>query len=321
MSHFLLRTLLLVFLVAPFDAQGTRERRDRSGSDRRRDDAELRELRERWHGKSDEERALLRQRFEQLKNLSPEEREALGHRARRLRDLEREVRKNASEEERAEAEKLAPPRERDFWRHRAVEHSRYSGRQLREKLPPELLDRLEGASRWEKMQILDEFRERERDSRSRSAVVDLGRRVGLSHEEIRAIEELPFDRRISAVVELKRKHIEDRVRSDGLPRGIDEATWESMRSLSDKEFLESFHRSRGRGGPPDGRQWPGMRPPDERMRRGGFRDGERSGPGRGDRPPPRLDRTERPEGSGRTDRTERSPRDGERRRRDRRSPR
>ncbi len=248
--------LVVVVCSGMFSRMDAQERR---GAD------EHRELVERWLRKSPEERALLRERFEQLKSLPREDKAELHERARRLRELEQEARAEASESDRAEVERLPPQRARDFWRERAIARGRDAGRVLRERLPEDLRRRLENAPPSERREILRQLRDTEGDRRSRSALGDLGRRLDLLPDEIKALEALPLRERFAAIIELKRRHIEQRVREEGLPPSIDERRWERLRKMDDERFIETFDRLRERARPPR----------DERRRRGFDGDHER----------------------------------------------
>ena len=174
---------------------------------------ELGLLRARWFRKSAGERDLLRRRFEKLRELSPDERQVLIERARAWKRLEGELQASAPEDVRSEIEQLGPDRSRMRWRELMQQRSREMGRDRLERLPGHLRRRLEEASPMERRHILERFRH-EQDRRSRRAIYEMGSRAGLSAERIRALSELPLERRLEVLLELRRRSHERGGRRD-----------------------------------------------------------------------------------------------------------
>ncbi|MEN8162103.1 MAG: hypothetical protein ABFS41_18680 [Myxococcota bacterium] len=161
---------------------------------------DLEALRARWWGKSEQERLLLRERFELLRRFPAHRRHELLERARAWRRVAGELRRAAPDAVRREIDGLGPEASRARWRERA----RQSGRHRLDRLPEELRRHLEGMAPAERRPFLERFR-RERDLRSRRALVVMGRRAGLAPERIRALMELPPERLREAVLELRRR--------------------------------------------------------------------------------------------------------------------
>ncbi|MEW6073426.1 MAG: DUF3106 domain-containing protein [Planctomycetota bacterium] len=255
---------------------------------------DLERNRARWENMSEEERAVMRERFEKLRQMRPEEREALREVARGLRQLEDGLRK-------------APPRELEEWmrrhphpgdREREVrrylrEHAGEFGGPLRERIPPEVRARLEGASPAERALLAREHFRARCGGRDRSgvdhALRGLARELDLPEEGVERFLSLPPDEQLAKVLELRRRLVRRAVEKNGLPPGLSAEEWRGMESLPDHEFffrLRAFDSHLPGPFPRSGR--PGGWGP--RGEHGGRRDGpdRRDEPGRpaGGLPPP-----------------------------------
>jgi len=205
---------------------------------------DLEALRARWWNKSEEERRVLRERFELLRRLPDPRRRELLERARAWTRVEEELRREAPEAVRREIDGLGPEASRERWRELAHRRGQEMGRHRLDRLPPGLRWRLEHTPPAERRFVLERFL-RERDLRSRRALIAMGRRAGLPPERIRELAALPPERRLDAILELRRRL-----------HGADERDL-----LGDPELF----RPPGPGRPPRGpRRAPWPRPPDER---------------------------------------------------------
>jgi hypothetical protein len=195
---FLALCALVVVPAIPTAAQET-------GADPR---PRLSELRERWEAKTPEERALLRRRFDEWRELEPERREELLERARRWRQEEERERASADEGLKRELEHLPPPERERRWREHALERFRERGRRLLERLPAPVRSHLEQAPPGKRREALGHFLGR-REERTQRALRHVGRRLGLTPERVRELEQLPPEERRRQVLELLENAPED----------------------------------------------------------------------------------------------------------------
>ena len=281
-------------------------------------DSEFRRNRERWENMTEEERAVIRERFEEWRKKTPEQRQELEDRARNLRHLERGLRDAPPPElqERLKRHSRENEREREV-RSYIKGHSEQLGSSIKDKLPPELLARVEKASPEERGMILRRYFSecgRRGDGPWEGRMIEvLCGSLELPAEEKQRLLALPSDMQKEAVYELKRRWIRKAVAEKGLPPGLSAEEWEKMDKLPDREFfhrMRGFDRmpeqfrgpmrrgwGRGRGGPgghgdrrfgeeAERGDAPGRgetKPGEDPRRRGEWR-GERGGPGaRGDR--------------------------------------
>src|SRR5262245_60002232 len=94
-------------------------------------------LHERWRDRDDRER--LERNLSELERLSPEARGRLLLRARALREHERELEREMTHELKERMQALGPEQWRAHLRERFIDH----GRQVRQRLPPKVRERLE----------------------------------------------------------------------------------------------------------------------------------------------------------------------------------
>lgn len=239
---------------------------DRSGPD-------FQALRERWQQKSASERQELRRRFAELERLSPQDREELVRRARDLRGSLQALDHDPPAWVRSRLEGAAPRERQHELRRCLEEHHRRRGSGLRERMPPEVLERLEGArTDEERAAVLRAFFQEARQQMVPHFIDRAGRRLGLTAEEVKGLQAQAAAGGEDVLAHLKRRLIEHR----GRPEGIDEADWEAWQALPDEEFVRRVELSgalwphRFRGGP--GRR--GSKPGHDREgRRGGDWDG------------------------------------------------
>lgn len=236
-----LAVAMLVALASPALAQGDR----------------LPDARERWEAKSPEAQALLRDRYERLRSLSSEERAALEDRLERLQHL-RESTLEALPPSTKERMHALPPEAREVLvREHVTQAARSVGRRMREKLPAELLVELEGASPFERMRRLREYRSELHHRRGGPAVEHLCQRLGIPPAEVEELRQLSPEERAARIPGLRRQEIRRRVGEDGLPPWLESEHWTELEGLSDEAFMEAWHASSPFGGFPGGGELPG----------------------------------------------------------------
>ncbi len=237
----------------------------------------------RWQELSEEERETLRERFRQWKRLPEAERTTLRERTRRFEERKQELRDYATEEERAEYERL-PRRELDHrLREKVLESARRRGRFLRERVP-DLARSLETADPRERRRILEGFQRRHRAEKSGPALRQLAKELGLSRNEMDRLQGLPMPERLQEVVRLQRRHLERTIQRGGGPAGVTPEELQPRRRLGDEQFLRWFEQRRSHRGMRPGplRPGPGGAPRGPAGGpRGGPAGGGREGPGRG----------------------------------------
>lgn len=217
---------LLIALLAALPAPGAAQARP-----------DLEAQRRRWQSMSAEERARVQERYEQFQSLSDEDRRAVLERAEEVRRMRQRVYSSLAPEDRRRLEELSPHERDRRIQDQVVEEARTLGRELRDSLPPLLLDELERTPARGRPALLQRFRAVRRSQASVEVIKHLARALELSKDEARAIAELPMEERRLRVMELLRRLIE----RHGILPGVEPAEWESWRELSDDRFVEEFY--------------------------------------------------------------------------------
>ncbi|MEO7153971.1 MAG: DUF3106 domain-containing protein [Planctomycetota bacterium] len=253
---------------------------------------ELDQARSRWEHLSPAERARIAQHFDEFRGLPEAERARMMSHLNRLAQARREIEARIPEELRAKLSQLAPEERREVLREYVEITMGERAERLREKMSPEELTRLDGATPAEREELLHARREELRD-RAPRALTYLAGQLQLPPEEIERLKALPPHEMLDALAGLGRREMERR----GPPPGVDPEEFKRWLELPPHEFMERMHGHGMRGFRGDGERGP---PPDGRGRPGGL--GRPGGPpdGPGGRP------GVRPEGRG----GERGPRPG-----------
>ncbi len=215
-----------------------------------RTEAELRDARARWEALTDEERDELRARFDKFRQFDPARRDELRERAHRFKEIGRQLRKHGLPPELERELDGLPPDERrrrmGDWLHERFEER---GRRIREKMPEDLVQRLERAPPGRRGAMAEGFRRDRRGEHSEELIDKLARSGHLPRERVDALRALPVEERVDILMDLRREKITADIVRRGLPPGITAEQWGQWQRLPTREFFEHFHRAVG---PPPG---------------------------------------------------------------------
>lgn len=205
------------------------------------------DARRRWVAMGETERARLRLRYEEFSRLDPAMKERLNRRARRLDELARRIYRALEDGARARLDGLGEAKRREILREMAAAEARAKGRRILERLAPEERRRLEGATEEERQAFFLEFAELQARRLDR-AIERLGptyfsetelerlRAIGAARERREAFLRIVKWRAVSWM----ERHVEER----GLPEGLSEERWRSMRELAPPDFWTAYERAR-----------------------------------------------------------------------------
>lgn len=228
----------------------------------------LERARQRWERLSPDDQARYRDRYERYQALGEDERRGLAERARRVHEAKERLRATLSEEMRAKLDGLEP-RQRETVINELVQNElRARGARIREKLPADVVERLERARPEERGRILFACQKETREKFAGEAIGRLGRKLGLPEAEIERLKSLPGPERVAAALELGKQSSMREVNESGLPPGVSAAQWNELSALPPNEFFERVrhhhHEHDWRGGGLDHRDKDGRE-----FRRGG----------------------------------------------------
>ncbi|MFT5287453.1 MAG: hypothetical protein ACI8TQ_003639 [Planctomycetota bacterium] len=219
-------------------------------------------IRERWDSMSESERALFKERMESLRKMSAEERQALKDRADQLEERRADEFERLDQEAKRRLATLDPERRDQLLREYFSDCERVRGVRLREQLPPDFLERMEGGHPDERRSMMRKFHKEMRGQASDRMLHHLRHEMDAPPEVLEQVADLPKHARRQAMLEFKRDHIRSRVAVEGPPPGVSQDEWAALDQLPLDEFFRSFglrrdeERRRGKGGPkrmgPDG---------------------------------------------------------------------
>ena len=192
--------------------------------------------RERWARMSPQEREVMQQRFEQFKRMDEAQRREVIERWKHVQRLERGTREALH----GELSKLGPEQQRECLRGYIGRELFERGRAMREMLPRDLLEKIEGATPEEAERLLHEFKERNRAERADQALFELGHELQLAPAEIERLRSLPEEERRTEMFVLRRRQIEQRVAQDGLPSWMTQQEWDELSALDAPKFCERW---------------------------------------------------------------------------------
>lgn len=229
----------------------------------------LEQARERWERMSPAERARIAQHFNEFRGLSEAERERMKSHLNRIADARREIEASIPAELRTKLDRLESRERHQVLREYVESRMGERAERLREKMSPELVQKLDSATPAEQENLLRARREELR-KRAPGAIDYLARQLALPPEEVARLKALPLEEMRRAIGDLGRRDMERR----GPPPGVDPREFERWHNLPPPEFMERMHghgqrgfRGDGeRGGPPPEGQHP---PRDGRDGRGG----------------------------------------------------
>jgi hypothetical protein len=193
-------------LVLALAGAAAAQQREHEGARSARRERQAAEHQRHWRDRPEAERRVLEERLQRFQDLSPARREELLARARVLREQEREWRRSMPRPLREELDRLPPAARRERWHQHVRERMRQRGQDLRERMPPEVRERLEKAPAPLRRRLAEHLEQGRRRCLEE---------MGLSPEEHRAWERLPYEQRVRRVRERVR---ERRERREGHPR-------------------------------------------------------------------------------------------------------
>lgn len=199
--------------------------------------------RSRWESLSKAEQAEMRSRYERLKKLPPAERQALQRRASRLGEMSKRLYRGLDEVTRKRLDSLDSAQRRTLLNEMVAEEAREASQRVLFSLPEELRKRVESASSKDREKFLRDYR-RSTSSRLFQGMQKLGPELGISKSKMRSWGQLPEDQRRAKFMELLKRKVVGAVKRDGLPKGLDEAGWKRLTTLTPSDFLVAFRRLR-----------------------------------------------------------------------------
>ncbi|MBK8180046.1 MAG: DUF3106 domain-containing protein [Planctomycetes bacterium] len=225
--------------------------------------------RSRWQRMSPEERARVARLYEQYRGLPEADRERMRTQLERMAEVRREIEARIPDELRAKLARLAPEERREVLREYVGSAIGERAERLRQKLPPEVLSQLEGATPARRAELLSDPRAPWREQASERALAHLGRELELAPEELERIRALPPEQKHAELFELGRRAMRRR----GPPPGVAPEEFERWLKMPPGECLERLGKH-GLGGPGAGGQGRG-----DPEHRGEFRARPGRGPG------------------------------------------
>jgi len=202
--------LLALCAVALPQAEATGERKQRGErveplpreeqerSDRAR-------ARDRWDAMSERERKLMRERYEKLQQMAPAERKELEQRAERFAKLRERTWEWLSDADRARLEALPTEKRQDVLQEMMVAEARAIGERILDKLPAETRRRIENARPGDRIHYLQEYKHKQL-KRLDGMLSDLGQRLNVGRDELRANRSLPVEERKQQVLGWLKDH-------------------------------------------------------------------------------------------------------------------
>jgi len=173
------------------------------------DPERMQQLRERWASMSPEDHQRLRERWDRFQQMRPEERSAILDKARALEAMQQRIEATLTTEQRQRWNALSVERKRELMR----EMFHGIGSRMKERLPPEIVERMRNANPEQRQQIYLEAKK----SLVEGFVRERGLPAGVSAErwaELQALEPKAF-------LEATREHFRSH-----MPRGGPERRWE-----------------------------------------------------------------------------------------------
>jgi Protein of unknown function (DUF3106) len=160
----------------------------------------LDELRQRWESLTPEQQQNLRERWERLQKMPDSERTALMDNARALAAVQRRIESKLTPEQRARWDALSAERKRELMR----EMFQGIGSRMRDRLPPEMVERMRHAPPQERGRLSSEAKQRLVEAYVR----ERGLPEGVSAERWAQIQALPPEEFLAATREHFRKNME-----------------------------------------------------------------------------------------------------------------
>lgn len=169
------------------------------------------EMRQRWESLTPEQQKSLRERWERLQKMPDPERAALLDNARALAAVQQRIESKLTPEQRARWDALSVERKRELMR----EMFQGIGSRMRERLPPEMVERMRQAPPQERGRISSEAKKRLVETYVR----ERGLPEGVSAERWAQIQALPPEEFLAATREHFRKNMEHSGPPPGERRG------------------------------------------------------------------------------------------------------
>jgi hypothetical protein len=199
------------------------------------------EARQRWERFSAEEKRRLKAHFNELERLDPAQRQELERRAQLLRSHREEAHRRLPRELQRKLDGLEGEQRRQVTREFVRAEMQRRGSRIRDKLPQGWIERLEAAQPADRPRLLRQLREEMRRENDARALQQLAQNLRLGPEQVRELQAKAPERRPEALLALRRREIEARVESHGLPPGVSREEWDAWRELSAPGFFERWH--------------------------------------------------------------------------------
>lgn len=208
------------------------------------------EGRARWEQLSEGERQDLRARYEEFSELEVSEQYSLHFQGQRLDEMARKIYAGLEEEARTKVNELTPAKRRRLLRELATHQASERSQRILDLMSVEDRSRLEQATETDRRRFFNEFEERQR--RRLDAVIRDQGPLYFSPAELERLNELPYQDRRSEFLRILKRRTVQWIRETGLPEGVPQERWDTLRSLEPDEFWfawRSTARAHGVTGP------------------------------------------------------------------------
>lgn len=203
---------------------------------------------QRWQQMSEEERGEMKRRLRVFQGMSREEKLELESRLQSLRQSAQRAQQDMPVELRSRFDHLQP-REREVIERELIEQELVQrGRDVLDRLPARLRERLAELSGPERVRAIRELKREFRGRKLDRALETLGNDLQLDREEMDRIRTLPAEARGQKFLELHQQRLLKQAEAGSPPGSIRREEWPEWRTLSPEEFHLRLLARRSRGG-------------------------------------------------------------------------
>lgn len=239
--------LLLLGWLALFSVARPDAPRDVHAQDRHAAISSPADARARWDALSDEEKVRVQKRFERLQQLDEHQREELSRRAERWRVEEERVLARLSERDSRRLMQHSPGKRRRLIEEMVRAERRDAGLRLESKLPEKTREWLANTPPEQRRKRLERFKKDTREKISAVAAQELIEALGLGPKELKRLERLPIEERMSHVLRLRKDLATQQLAASGLPVGFTRERWDALEALTPDEYFIEVLRLRREG--------------------------------------------------------------------------
>jgi hypothetical protein len=205
------------------------------------------DARARWDALSSEDKNRLQKRFQRLQELDEHQRADLSRRAERWRAEEERVLGRLSKRDRNRLMQYQPRKRRRLTEEMVRAERRDAGLRLESKLPAKTREWLATAPPEQRRKRLDQFKKDTREQISAVAAQELIEALGLGAKELKRLERLPLEERMSHVLRLRKDLATQQLAASGLPAGFTRERWDALEALAPDEYFIEILRLRREG--------------------------------------------------------------------------